>query len=262
MAVKATIGAIGAAVLLLSMTARALALTQVEETVIGTGEHSAVAKCPKGKHIVSGGGWIGTFQMSLGQPDFAGLTKARNGWKVTGDPGMNPSDPFRVTSYAYCSKNNLRLRKSSNEKTDAPKVTTRAKCARGTHIVSGGGLFTSDYGISQITARARNGWKLGSDTTLDGGVIGLPATTQAQAYCTKDEFKLRTVTGSAKVEPNHIKDRTVRCPKGTRIVSGGGDVGGVRGLLWLSRAEGNGWRITATNYDTEDMTMTAYAYCH
>ena len=267
MAVKATIGAIGAlllaAVLMLSVTAKASALIEVEATNIAAGEHSAVAKCPQGKHIVSGGGWIGTFQMSLGQPDFAGMTKVRNGWKVSGDPGMNPSDPFRVTSYAYCSNHNFHLRKSAKESTHAPDVTTRARCKRGTDIISGGGLFTSDYGISQVSARFNNGWKLGSDTTLDGGSIGLPATTEAQAYCTPESYDIHQVRIFGRVEPGHIKSRTARCPRGMKLVSGGADAVSPRGLLWFMRAAGNGWTGTVTNYDsTETITMVVYAYCH
>jgi hypothetical protein len=251
-----------AGALILGAAQNAFALKEVEKTLRAAGDHSAIAKCPRGMHLVSGGGFTGTGSMSLGQTWFKESRKSANGWIVTGDSNddSNPNNTFIVTAYAYCAHKNLHLKAFPGNVPSAHRVTSHAGCGSG-HIVSGGGSVTGRYGLPFRDAKSGNGWDFAADSSADGGAI---TTTEpkAFAYCTPGRYRLRRVAASGMANPNFIKTKTAHCPQGTKVVSGGADTGASPyAVLWYSRKQGNGWRITV-NSGPNPTTITAYAYCH
>ena len=242
----------------------ALALSEFRFYVTAPGDHSARAGCPSNMHLVSGGGKTGVIPANDRQTALGSSHKSGNGWIVAGysfhDSQTTPSHNFRVTAYAYCARNDFRLRTYKDRTTGTPRVTTSVECEKG-NLVSGGGSVTSPFGVPFLNAKRGNGWKLGADATSDGGP-SMATTTQAAAYCTPRPYRLRTAKASGAVKAHQTETRTARCPEGTRVISGGASSGdSPSAVIWYSRKYRNGWRISVTTR-AAPTTMTAYAYCH
>jgi hypothetical protein len=242
----------------------ALALTEFRAYITKAGDHSARAGCPSNMHLVSGGGKTGVIPANLRQTALSSSHKSGNGWVVAGysfhDQQTSPSHNFRVTAYAYCARHNLRLRTFKDRSTGTPRVTTGVECDSG-HLVSGGGSVTSPFGVPFLDAKRGNGWKLGADATSDGGPSA-STTTQAAAYCTPKPYRLRTAKASGTVKAHDTVTKTAHCPEGTRVISGGASAGdSPSAVIWYSRKQRNGWRISVTTR-ASPTSMTAYAYCH
>lgn len=227
------------------------------------GDHWAKAACPKDMHVISGGGKSGFIRATGRRAAITSSHKSGNGWIVGGysfhDRATVPSHNFRVTAYAYCSRNDFRLKTFETSSTGKPRVTTGARCETG-NLVSGGGWVDGPYGVPFLNAKRRNGWKFGADASTDGGRTK-STTTVAAAYCTPRPYRLRKAKATGRVSAHRSKAKTAWCPDGTRVISGGGSAGdSPSAVLWYSRKQRNGWRIKVAAGGSPTR-ITAYAYC-
>jgi len=231
-------------------------------------EHTAVATCPPGTHVVSGGGLTG-LTSSLGRPALNASGMSGNGRSVTGH--VLGTTTYPVTAYAYCGTNDLHLTPfTGDEGTGQPRATATVACATGT-AVSGGGAMTATYGYMSAYAKLANGWRTAADSRFDGGSSGTQSTaTRANVNCTPERYVLTTASQSAAIAANRIVDVTAKCPPGTAVVSGGGEAGGTNAsdyaYLYNSQlanipANANGWRVDAESGPLSGTTVIAYAYC-
>ncbi len=260
--IRTGLGAVALALsaLALAVPASAVALTESSNTVTATGTHSAIAPCPPGKHVVSGGGWVHLTPATLAQLPLNDTGASGNGWSATGFT-HDPNHPFAVTAYAYCSTHDPHLQTfTGSPTTNTPSTPAVVSCTAG-NAISGGGDMTGSYGYTFAFAKLGNGWRTGSNSKFDGGSGGtLPTTAQASVNCTPERYVLTTASQSGTIAPDHLLDRTATCPPGTAVVSGGGDAG-TNGFMYYSRMKGNGWTIDAESGALDSTTVTAYAYC-
>jgi hypothetical protein len=262
--VAACVGATAlAAALGLAATPGASALWESRFYLSEPGDHWAKAACPKDMHVISGGGKSGFIRPTGRRAAISSSHKSGNGWIVGGysfhDHATVPSHNFRVTAYAYCSRHNFRLRTYEAESAGTPRTSTAARCEKG-NLVSGGGWVDAPYGVPFLNAKRRNGWKFGADATADGGP-GRSTEVEAAAYCTPRPYRLRRARATSRVGAHRSKAKTAHCPKGTRVVSGGGSAGeSPSAVLWYSRKRRNGWRIKVAAGGSPTR-ITAYAYC-
>lgn len=264
--------ALAIAVVALVMPSAASAMVEVEKTQTESGTHPAVASCPPGKHVVSGGGWVHVVPSSFGQPPLNSSSMTGNGWGVTGFIHGNAT--FSVTAYAYCGANDLHLTPfQGNEGTGQPRATASVGCTHGS-AVSGGGAMTATYGYMSAYAKLFNGWRTAADSRFDGGSSGmLPTATIATVNCTPERYVLTKASRSTTIGANRLGSAEALCPRGTAIVSGGGEAGGTNSndyaFIYYSRLGGdltkpstrNSWRIDAESGSLSGTTVTAYAYC-
>jgi hypothetical protein len=73
-------------------------------------------------------------------------------------------------------------------------------------------------------------------------------------------ISVQQLTEQVNIPANATQDRTVTCPSGSIVTSGGfSHQSGIR--VWHSTKEGNGWRIFATNTQGSARTLTVTATC-
>jgi len=77
---------------------------------------------------------------------------------------------------------------------------------------------------------------------------------------TRPPVSVQQVSEQITIPPNNTDSRTVNCPSGSVVVSGGfSHQIGVR--VWHSMKNGNGWRVFGTNNHTSARTLTITATC-
>ena len=229
--------ALGIAVGLAAAPAVAAPITEAESEP--TADSSTSVVCPDGTHVISGGG-----EVLAGSAPFA-LTKSfkkGNGWQVSAYSSTS------LVAYAYCSKRNYDLvtRRTDWVMTSDP---LKAKCPRGTHIVSGGAGIQNGKelgGLAQ-TMRTKNAW------VADANGIGPHS---ARAYCTAKALELDWST--APDQPSGPIASAV-CESGI-VFSGGGSVSTNNGAIYGLRRGGEAlWNVGGFEVVG---TVTAQAGCH
>ena len=77
---------------------------------------------------------------------------------------------------------------------------------------------------------------------------------------TRPPLNVQQISEQITIPQNNTENRTVNCPSGSVVVSGGfSHQIGVR--VWQSMKHGNGWRVYATNNHTSSRTITITATC-
>ena len=86
-----------------------------------------------------------------------------------------------------------------------------------------------------------------------------PTATQTPT-ATSIPISVNQLSDEISIPPNSSESKTVTCPQGSVVVSGGfSHQAGVR--VWQSLMDGNGWRISATNTHTAARSLTVTATC-
>jgi hypothetical protein len=94
---------------------------------------------------------------------------------------------------------------------------------------------------------------------------GAEGTLVASVYCREGDAldkKKKSVTLSPPFNDVAAEEAVAKCPKGTRVVSGGFDLGGTEGQLLASRKRGGRkWLASASVGFPLTKKLTAFAYC-
>jgi hypothetical protein len=153
---------------------------------------------------------------------------------------------------------------STNEFDDAT-----AKCKRGTKAVSGG--FDSDIdtggsteAILPYTSRAEGGRKW----TSAGFNLAAPGELTSFAYCRDQTIKRRSA--DEVLSGGETETVTARCPRGTKVASGGFDnpdfnVNGTNVAAFPSESKKTGkreWTVTGTELGSDPGELVAQVNCH
>jgi hypothetical protein len=169
--------------------------------------------------------------------------------------------------------------KTSSATTTVPSGETgsaTAKCKKGTKALSGGfeGPPDTPTGVGAPGYESR---RLGGRKWIYSSYnSGTGETVTSFAYCRDERIRVESAeTGIAASSGGielEIGDATARCPRGTKVVSGGFDnpdfdtQGGFTGpniRPYESVKVGKrSWRISAYNRSNEAGILVAYAYCH
>jgi len=88
-----------------------------------------------------------------------------------------------------------------------------------------------------------------------------PTTFPTQTYTpTLPPISVQQISAQISIPPNSTESKTITCPTGSIVVSGGFshqfDI-----QVWQSKKDGNGWSITATNFDSSAKELTISATC-
>ncbi len=95
--------------------------------------------------------------------------------------------------------------------------------------------------------------------TVTPSVTPSPTSTQTPTP-TRPPLSVQQISEQITIPPNNTDSRTVNCPSGSVVVSGGfAHQLGVR--VWHSMKNGNGWRVFATNNHTSARQVTITATC-
>lgn len=144
-----------------------------------------------------------------------------------------------------------------------------AKCKRGTKAVSGGFaslyvLGSSDFGYLIPQQSRREGARRWMAAAYNLGAT--PGELTAFANCRDEKLKRRLA--SVAIAPGEGGTASAKCPKGTRLISGGFD-GGEGGpadtpRFWVTTSRKVGprtWTVSARNTGGAEGDLVAYAYC-
>lgn len=229
-----------------------------------TGE--ALATCPKGTKLISGG--------FAGEQDgdSAVFTYAANrrGGKQQGASAVNfGAQAGTLTSFAYCQKKaKLSVRSAQTVipagSPTAALGTATATCPKGSTAVSGGfaGPRETDVDIRPYESR-RTGKRAWTVSAYSFGSAG--GTLTAQVGCQKQAGKLKTASAETSVASEPATGTaTATCKKGLRAISGGflastqdTDINPYASF----KQGGRGWIVSGLNGGPQPGTLTAYAYC-
>jgi hypothetical protein len=159
----------------------------------------------------------------------------------------------------------------SKTKTIGPsgKGAVTAKCPKGSEAAAGGfvGAFSNPDGKNLGFASRRTtarGWKAGAwnlDETHSAKLT-------AHAYCSKRPLHLKVKTAKKALGFEQQGSATAKCPRGTKVVSGGfagpfsqSGVGASMFVYSSKRVGKARWRAAAANEGGAKGTLTAFAYC-
>jgi hypothetical protein len=146
--------------------------------------------------------------------------------------------------------------------------TVTAKCKRGTKAVSGG--FDADLEFDRnplvvVYGSHRDGGRKWSASAYNAGGPDSGSLT-SYAYCR--DAKVRARSSETTLEGNETGSATARCPRGTKVFSGGfenpefGESQDVAILPFESRKTGRReWTVSATNLADGDGTLVVHVYC-
>ena len=247
------------------------ATTSVPGTQFAVG--SAIARCPKGSHVISGG-WQVTasgvvpFTFSI----FESLRIDNRSWKVVGIQPTSSPPAVKLIGYAYCRRVGPvpSLVTESMQVTPASRGTVLASCPNGSKATAGGFRDQMDIAGDRILLPTESrrtsarGWNVGGEA--QGGA---DAKLDALAYCTPKVKKLgvRSASVPGPTTPAFLADaRAGLCPKATGALSGGFLLDYIVGTAQLavmqSRRFGRNWQtLVRTIGSATDTQTTSFAYC-
>jgi len=275
--------AAGALVLVLGATlaAGARLKTSTDTRTVGEQETAETsAKCKGTGKPVSGGfenEFIPEKVVGGGSPQPFQHGSLREGKRWVGRT-FNLGPPGKVTTYAYCRAGKLKANSKSTTVEGTPFMSSdygtgsaTAKCPRGTKAVSGGfdtpdfvvtGDYENDSRITPYASRRQGGRKW---TVEAANYAGAEGTLVASVYCREGhalDKKKKTVTVEGDPATGVVGEAVAKCPKGTRVVSGGFDLGGAEGDLLASRKRGGRkWLASASVGFPLTRELTTFAYC-
>ena len=252
----------------MALAGAALGTVRSAVVLVDPGDTTPIAaKCPRGT-LTEAGGFRAEHDPAGNDASLLVLDSVpvkRRSWRTAAYNDDN-DDSGLLDSYAYCVRRlpGRIVQTGTNQVDGGTLGAAKARCPRGTHVLSGGFVTESDSLIPVTSMRAGSrSWKV---KAFNGemGDFGL----RAVAVCA-DAPPLAERTREAEATGNTPEVLKPRCPEGTRAVSGGYD-----GHLALKpsasgtvtfvsrRAPGRRWRVEAANASAVlDATITAYAYC-
>lgn len=260
--------------LLVVATAGAVLDKRQDETTLAPGElGSATAKCERGSRAVSGGFNLrGVDAKGPSFPFSAGTFRgARRSWTSRAENSSSSPTPATLVSFAYCSRDLPPLTVEATSSDTVPYDTAevlRARCPRGSEVVSGGfkapGSGGNQVAIFESRRVGKRTWRVTASGTSKSETRAV-----ALAYCANRDLGLdtRSASDSSNQDTTDVVAKA-RCREGQQAVSGGFELeGDLSGSAYVTvfrsfRAGGRGWKAVAANYSgTEPITWNAYAYC-
>ncbi len=246
---------------------------------------TAVATCKARQGVVAAGFDAPGFNPSNGAAAVARLSSKRLGKRRVQTRGFNFGESAgKIVSLGYCSMLGRRVKVASNRSFVSPGSAEAvvASCPRGSKVVSGGfdaPGFSRQNGprVLALTSKrvGKSRWRVegfnipgesgGSPPQGDG-----PGVLISYAYCVRRGPALVTRPKRVKVPPGGFRAAVVRCPRGTRALSGGFDGNlafspspRAAGTVTSKRLGARTWRFAALNVADSALSarLTAYAYC-
>jgi hypothetical protein len=143
-----------------------------------------------------------------------------------------------------------------------------AKCKRGTKAVSGGFasnhvIGSDEFGSLIPQQSSRQGARRWVAAAYNLGLN--PGELTAFAHCRDEKLKRRSA--SIAIEPGEGGTASAKCPKGTRLLSGGfegGEGPPDTPRFWITTSRKLGprtWTVSASNTGGAEGELVAYAYC-
>lgn len=190
--------------------------------------------------------------------------------------GTNFTKIWRVNNNGTCDWISYQLVHASGERLDAASPIAIPTVASGSNadlIVDMAAPNTPGTYSSVWRIRAEDGTIFGPELNLTIVVPQPPTDTPAPTptftvtpsptrtpTATTPPLSVDQVSEQFTIQPNSNNNRTVTCPSGSVVVSGGFDGGeGIR--VWQSKRDGNGWRITARNTTGSSIQVRVFATC-
>jgi hypothetical protein len=248
-----------------AIAARAPTEVSVSRTATANDQTVVDAKCPHGKHPVSGG-----FELEPGDNAFAansaeGVDLKRKRWSLT---TVSAGGSTRVTSHAYCSRlgRNIEFRSDRTDLNQGDDATITATCWRGEKVLSGGYAFVSSglaLGVVEESFRADpRSWSIRGTNFGENEVTML-----AFAHCVpkKKAPKLTAAKGTVPFDdeggPTTV---SADCGPGRYALSGGYRITGNEPAFMVEsrRAGARGWTVTdGGGIAGRADNLIALAYC-
>ncbi len=235
----------------------------VSRTAAANDQTLVEAKCPHGKHPVSGGYELESNE-AFAANSAEGIDLRHKRWSLN---TVSAEGPTRVTAHAYCSPlgGKVEFRSDQIELNQGDSATLTPTCKRAERVLSGGYAFSSSgLAIGEISESFRadpRSWSVKGTDFSDKQVTLL-----AFANCVPKEKapKLRTERAPVPFNDEGPTTTTATCGAGRYALSGGYKVSDNLPTFFVEsrRAGTRGWRITeGGGVSGRDANLTALAYC-
>jgi hypothetical protein len=228
----------------------------------------AVARCPRGSRVVSGG-WFMTDPEETELLVFKSKRVRKRGWAVSAIQATANSFYTDLLALAYCDHDAPRERRVSTTRTVASGETgsAAAQCPIRKKAVAGGFSIPSDAEFNEggfpIESR-----RIGKRTW--GTFVHAPytegASVTAYAYCSRRVGRLRKRSRSTPIGTigDYVSTSSGRCPKSIGARSGGFSIENEEDAVYsipLSVHEGRRWRVSVRNLGGPPTELQSFAYC-
>lgn len=149
-------------------------------------------------------------------------------------------------------------------------LALQANSVRSRHIVDGA-VKSRDLKSGAVERGKLAGDAVDSVKVADGTLTGFDLASNAVTSSkilngtvrAPDLGQIRDMWRRIQVQPRAVRELTISCPTGSRVISGGAEsFAQVDVSIWDSHMSGNGWRVEARNNDFQlTRELTVHAYC-
>jgi hypothetical protein len=238
--------------------------TEVSRTqTAAAGEQTLTeAKCPHGKHPVSGGYEFETTNDTFMFNSAEGIDLRLKRWSVN---SIASPEPGRVTVHAYCSPLGRKI-EFRNDRTDlnqGDEATITATCKRDERVLSGSYAFVSSgLGVGIVEDSFRPDPRSWSIRGINFGDNKLTMIAFAHCVPKQNAPKLRPVRESMPFPDEGPTSATATCDPGRYALTGGFKVEELAFMSGSLRVGARGWRVDEPGgVNGRDTDLTAIAYC-
>jgi len=233
-------------------------------SVPADGQASAYAPCPKGDHVVGGGGYEVT--QNTEEDLNTSAPNNRIGWTVTFNNQASASDTGVAVAICVAKSSLADYSVQLGTETEVPANSTvqvTVTCPSGTVDLGGGWSNDADelsYSDGTSAPFGTNGWRAFVTTGPE------PTGAFAWSVCAAQPPKWAQVHSSYVANPaNTTTTVTVACPTGTMVLGGGGFNSSESPLVNIGRTSSlsnlESWSITEINDSSSSESVDAWAVC-